>query len=63
MYAPSFVFRLCSMKQWIESTNSATEFALHSVGIVGACFASWIDIVGKISDEQMLNPIITYDQE
>jgi hypothetical protein len=47
----------------IESTISATEFALHSVGIVGACFGSWIDIVGKISDEQTLNPIITYDQE
>ena len=51
------------MKHWIKSTISATEFALHSVGIVGACFASWINIVGKISDEQMLNPIITYDQE
>jgi hypothetical protein len=51
------------MKQWIESTISATEFALHSVDIIGACFASWIDIVSKIPDEQMLNPIITYDQE
>ena len=50
------------MKQWIESTISATEFALYSVGIVDACFASWIDIVSKISDEQMLNPIITYDE-
>lgn len=46
-----------------RTTISATEFALHSVGIVGSCFASWIDIVSKISDEQMLNPIITYDQE
>ena len=51
------------MKQWIESTISATEFALYSVGIVDACFVSWIDIVSKISDEQMLNPIISYDQE
>ena len=51
------------MKQWIESTISTTEFALHSVDMIGACFASWIDIVSTISDEQMLNPIITYDQE
>jgi hypothetical protein len=57
--------RLSSLlnEAWIESTISATEIALHSVGIIGACFASWIDIVSKRSDEQMLNPIITYDQE